>query len=103
VCCAGDALGNIALLDINGKELWERHVKSMITQVRLRGNRYIMLYQLTIRVLQTQLERPLLEVCRSAWQQPGAADALAVQQRCAFASGHASCLHHSKLRSYMRS
>jgi hypothetical protein len=37
VCCAGDALGNIALLDINGKELWERHVKSMITQVRPRS------------------------------------------------------------------
>jgi hypothetical protein len=36
VWAAGDALGNIALMDINGKELWERHVKSMITQVRLR-------------------------------------------------------------------
>lgn len=30
-------MGNIALLDLNGKELWERHVKSMITQVCLQG------------------------------------------------------------------
>lgn len=34
-CCgvAGDTLGNIALLDIDGGEIWERHVKSMIGQV----------------------------------------------------------------------
>lgn len=32
---AGDTLGNIALLDIHGKEIWERHVKSMLGQVRL--------------------------------------------------------------------
>jgi hypothetical protein len=31
---AGDALGNIALFDAHGKEIWEQHVKSMITQVR---------------------------------------------------------------------
>lgn len=29
-------MGNIALLDINGKEIWERHVKSMLGQVRPR-------------------------------------------------------------------
>lgn len=34
-CVAGDTLGNIALLDIHGKEIWERHVKSMLGQVRL--------------------------------------------------------------------
>jgi hypothetical protein len=34
-CIAGDTLGNIALLDIHGKEIWERHVKSMLGQVRL--------------------------------------------------------------------
>lgn len=33
-CTAGDTLGNIALLDIHGKEIWERHVKSMLGQVR---------------------------------------------------------------------
>lgn len=26
-------LGNIALFDINGKEIWEQHVKSAVTQV----------------------------------------------------------------------
>ncbi len=30
---AGDTLGNIALLDIDGKEVWERHMASMIMQV----------------------------------------------------------------------
>lgn len=38
LCCAAAGCrgcsGNIALLDIQGKELWERHVKSMITQVQ---------------------------------------------------------------------
>jgi hypothetical protein len=31
--CAGDTLGNVALLDIDGKEIWEKHVKSMLGQV----------------------------------------------------------------------
>jgi hypothetical protein len=31
---AGDTLGNVALLDIHGKEIWEKHVKSMLGQVR---------------------------------------------------------------------
>jgi hypothetical protein len=30
---SGDTLGNVALLDINGKEIWEKHFKSMLGQV----------------------------------------------------------------------
>ena len=33
----GDSLGNVASFDRNGKELWEKHVKSMISQVGLRS------------------------------------------------------------------
>ncbi|GBF89817.1 hypothetical protein Rsub_02521 [Raphidocelis subcapitata] len=29
---AGDSLGNVALFDRSGKELWERHLKSMVSQ-----------------------------------------------------------------------
>lgn len=29
----GDSLGNVAMFDRNGKELWEEHIKSMIAQV----------------------------------------------------------------------
>ncbi len=43
----GDTLGNIALLDIHGKELWEKHVKSMITQVRA-GATVAALYSSTV-------------------------------------------------------
>jgi hypothetical protein len=30
-------LGNVALLDIHGKEIWEKHVKSMLGQVCMFG------------------------------------------------------------------
>eukprot|EP00879_Flechtneria_rotunda_P003998 GHRR01004239.1.p1 GENE.GHRR01004239.1~~GHRR01004239.1.p1 ORF type:complete len:449 (+),score=111.00 GHRR01004239.1:366-1712(+) len=35
---AGDSLGNIAIWDINGKEIWERHIKSMVTQGAIAGD-----------------------------------------------------------------
>lgn len=34
---SGDTLGNVALLDIHGKEIWEKHFKSMLGQVRACG------------------------------------------------------------------
>ncbi|KAI8463690.1 MAG: hypothetical protein J3K34DRAFT_397072 [Monoraphidium minutum] len=34
----GDSLGNVALFDREGKEIWERHVKSMIAQGAIAGD-----------------------------------------------------------------